>query len=276
MAHPQIAVFARLANGGEAPSRIIAGQKTKLGRTMHDIRYDAVHDEIYVTNPFAQAVLAFRGAAGGEEAPVRIIQGPRTQLKTPDVLEIDTIHNEIFVPDTGSVHVFKLGAQGDVAPLRTLRYSGGLGQGGIAVDPIHNVMVNAAGIEVDGKQQAALLIFNRTDQGDAKPKAIITGPKTGLIGTRQLSMYPQGGYVVVSQITSGVDPEPQGTFVGIWSINDKGDVPPRWRIDGKPSNIMKKPRGVVINPKHKEIIVSDMRLNAVLTFYLPEMFTAEP
>ena len=35
---------------------------------------------------------------------------------------------------------------------------------------------------------------------------------------------------------------------------------------------MKKPRGVVLNPKHKEIIVADMRLNAVLSFSIPEMF----
>ncbi len=35
---------------------------------------------------------------------------------------------------------------------------------------------------------------------------------------------------------------------------------------------MKKPRGVALNPKHKELIVSDMRLNTVLTFYFPEIF----
>ena len=241
---------------------------------MHDIRYDAVHDEIYVSNPFAQAILTFRGAANGEEAPVRIIQGPHTELQTPDVLEIDTVHNELFVPDTGSIHVYRLGAQGDAAPLRTLRAASGLGEGGIAVDPIHNVLVNAASINVGGKRQAALLIFNRTDEGETKPKATITGPKTGLIGTRQLCIYPEGGYIVVSQITSGEEPEAANTFVGIWSIDDNGDVPPRWRIDGKPSNVMKKPRGVVVDPKHKEVIVSDMRLNAVLTFYLPEMFAA--
>ena len=35
---------------------------------------------------------------------------------------------------------------------------------------------------------------------------------------------------------------------------------------------MLKPRGVTYDEKHKEVIVSDMRLNAVLTFSLPEMF----
>jgi hypothetical protein len=73
VAHPQIAIFARMAKGGDAPERVIFGQATKLSRTMHDIRYSAKRDEIYVTNPFAQAILAFRGSAKGEEAPVRVI-----------------------------------------------------------------------------------------------------------------------------------------------------------------------------------------------------------
>ena len=85
-------------------------------------------------------------------------------------------------------------------------------------------------------------------------------------------MYPKNGYIVVAQITDGGIAEPAGTFVGVWSINDSGDLPPRWKIEGKPSNIMEKPRGVTLNPKNKEVIVSDMRLNAVLTFYFPEIF----
>jgi len=33
-----------------------------------------------------------------------------------------------------------------------------------------------------------------------------------------------------------------------------------------------KPRGVAINPANKEIVVADMSLNSVLTFYFPEIF----
>src|SRR6266516_4723812 len=82
----------------------------------------------------------------------------------------------------------------------------------------------------------------------------------------------KGGWIVIAQITDGGISEPEGTFVGVWSTNDNGDVPPRWKIEGKASNVMKKPRGVALDPKHKEVIVSDMRLNAVLTFYFPEIF----
>ena len=69
-----------------------------------------------VGNPFAQAVLAFRGAANGQESPVRIIQGPKTTLNTPDTLEVDPIHEELFVPEDDRVLVFPVGANGDTAP----------------------------------------------------------------------------------------------------------------------------------------------------------------
>ena len=65
---------------------MIAGQATKLSRTMHDLRYDEVNDEFLVTNPFAQAVLVFRGGADGNEGPIRIIQGSKTHLGSVDRL----------------------------------------------------------------------------------------------------------------------------------------------------------------------------------------------
>src|SRR5262249_8373685 len=45
VAHPQIAVFARQAKNSDLPHRAIAGQATLLARTIHDIRYDDLHDE---------------------------------------------------------------------------------------------------------------------------------------------------------------------------------------------------------------------------------------
>ena len=65
MAHPQIAVFARLADGQAERLRAIEGQKTLLGRTMHAIAYDEIHDEMYVTQQFSQGILVFRGSARG-------------------------------------------------------------------------------------------------------------------------------------------------------------------------------------------------------------------
>lgn len=39
-----------------------------------------------------------------------------------------------------------------------------------------------------------------------------------------------------------------------------------------PQGIARPPRGVTLAPAHKEVIVTDKRVNAVMTWYFPEMF----
>ena len=284
MAHPQIAVFARLAKENARPTRLIFGQKTLLSRTMHDIRYDAAHDEFLVTNPYAQAILIFRGGADGEEAPVRVIHGPKTQLAGAvysglDRVEVDPVNNEILVGVSNSILFFPRGANGDVAPIRVIRSADPrfrIGQT-TAVDPVNNVVV-AGGNLGSGNQGdqvlgggGAMAIFDRTANGSVKPRGVIGGPKTEIVRINQMQIYGPKGWIVATQPGEGGEQEPGNTFVGIWSIHDNGDVPPRWKLGGSKSGL-KKPRGVALDIKNKEIIVADMRLNSVLTFYFPEMF----
>jgi hypothetical protein len=280
VAHPQIAVFARLAKQSEPPKRTIAGQATLLARTIHDIRYDEIHDEIVVPNQFAQAILTYRGDSSGEAAPVRMIQGSLTQLVRPDRLAIDPVNNEIVVPNSDSIPVFARQANGNVAPLRVIRGPKTLlkGASSIAVDPVNNVIVAATqGRPPEGYQNTytpstnTLVIFGRTDQGDVAPRSVISGDHTGLHIINQIQIYGPKGWIVATQSTTDTESEPPGVFVGVWSIHDNGDVPPRWKIAG-PRSRLKKPRGVVLNPRDKELIVADMRENAVLTYYFPDIF----
>ena len=90
---------------------------------MHDVRYDAVHDEIVVPVPYAQAILTFRGGADGQESPIRIIQGPKTGIKNPPGIALDAKLGELYVANMGtpSITVFPVTANGDVAPARTIR-----------------------------------------------------------------------------------------------------------------------------------------------------------
>src|SRR5437867_8048518 len=123
--HPQIAAFARLAKENAAATRKIYGELSQLGRTMHDIAYDPVHDEIVVGSPFAQAILVFRGGAFGEEPPLRIIQGPKTQIVSAtngvDRVAIDPVNNEIIVGSRlHKILVFRRGADGEVEPICVL------------------------------------------------------------------------------------------------------------------------------------------------------------
>jgi hypothetical protein len=256
-----------MAKENTPPTRVLAGQKTLLSRTMHDIRYDPIHDEFIVNNPFAFAVLVFRGGASGEEPPIRIIQGPKTQLGSSSRLEIDPVNNEILIPEGRGVTVFDRLANGDVPPKRVLRNAGS--GGGIAVDSVHNLLILGAG--GNNRNPGAVRIFNRTASGDEKPLRVIAGPKSGIIRALQMQVHPPTGWIAVTQPGESGTFDPGGTFVGFWHITDNGDVPPRWKLAGPKSTLIK-PRGVALIPEHKELIVADMSLNSVLVYSFPEIF----
>ena len=247
-------------------SRSVSGQKTYLGRTMHGIRYDAMHDEFIVPNQFAQAILVFRGDANGEEAPIRIIQGPLTQLHDPDRVDVDPVNNEIIIPEDDKILVFPREANGNVAPIRVLSSTGNrLGE--VNTDPIRNLLVVGGST---GGRQHALMTFDRTAQGDVKPRTMITGPNSGFhSGARMAINANRGlafGTVRGNQVAS------DESYVGVWNYaEDDGDAPPRWTIGG-PKGMLRQPRGVTLDPKNKTLIVSDKYLNAVISYYFPEVF----
>lgn len=251
---------------------------------MHDIRYDALHDEILVTNPFSQAILVFRGGASGEEPPIRVIQGPHTQIPdSVDRVEVDPVHDEIFLPGGDQILVFPRTGNGDVPPLRVIRGPDTRLDGGVktmAVDPVRNLIVAAGPVEVgseltkDGVGNGFILIFNRTDNGNVKPLRMIRGLKTGLAGRvriNQIQVYSPKGWIIITEPGPTDSMKPEDVFVGVWSINDDGDVPPRWRLSG-PKTGMVKPRGVALAPNAKELLVADMARNSVLVYYFPELF----
>jgi hypothetical protein len=295
VAHPQVAAFARLANGGAKPTRAIAGQKTLFTRTIHDMAYDNVHDEILVPSFYAFAILTFRGDANGNVAPVRKIYGPHTMLKNPQAVSVDGVHGEVFVPQGNQILVFPREADGDVAPIRVVQGPDtGLGAGRITVDPVHNLMItaNASG---DGggddnagggrggrggggarRAPAAIRIFDRLANGNAKPLRVITGESKD---AWLMTIYPEKGliYAVVRPgNTGGLEGDISGRYllddyVGVWSVFDDGAVPPRLTIGG-PGQLLKDARGIAVDPKSKDVMVSDKTWNAVFRFHVPEAF----
>ena len=276
MTHPQIAAFARVAKENEPPVRTIEGHNTLLSRTMHGFSFDAIHDEIVVNSPLAQAILTFRGAADGEEPPIRVIQGPKTRIvgvgrQALSRVTADPAHNEIFLPiGSGSnfnepelqgphplgVLVFDREANGDVAPKRFL--TGPATQivtpdPPVEIDPLRDLLI----VSSNGK----LLIFDRTADGNTPPLRTIGGPMNPA-GGGQMAIYPEKGYIIAG---AG-----RGSR-GVWSVLDEGDVPPRWRIPV--ADILGAgPNGIALVPEHKELLVSSGNLNRIVTFYFPEMF----
>src|SRR5258708_18385558 len=159
-----------------APKRVITGQRSKLGRTIHGLAYGPVHDEIVVPNALADAILVFRGSANGDESPIRVIQGPCTKLVTPHSVSLDLEHGEILVASlTGKrINVFRWDANGNAAPVRMI--TGPQTQlahlVGIAVDPVQNLMAGAYLEEI--------LVFHPTHHMTLAPPARPPGVQTAL------------------------------------------------------------------------------------------------
>ena len=286
MSEPRISAFARLANGNAKPTRVIAGQTARVSRTMHGIFYDPTHDEIVVPVALGGAVLTLPGGADGGAPPLRVLQGPATGLVQPDTLYVDVAHDEMIV-DSGddSVLVFARTASGNVAPLRKL---GGPKTQirniyGMTVDSVHDRIVVANRVDLGGRESNdGILIFNRTDSGDVAPRGVIAGPHTGIIKIRQVVVDEERGmifatiknnfenYDVADLRPSPWNPDKTG-FIGVWSIDDHGDVPPRGVIKGPASGLVW-PAGVAINPKNHEVYTIDSVSNALFMFRVPELF----
>jgi hypothetical protein len=255
---------------------------------MHGLFYDPIHDEMVVPVALAGAVLVFEGGANGGDAPLRVLQGPKTRINRPDTLYVDLEHDEMMV-DSGdnSILVFPRTASGDVAPLREIKgpktridniY-------GVTVDPRRNLILLGNRFEPNGASRASedgILVFNRTDNGDVAPRGYISGPKTGIIKIRQLVAEPERGLVFVSVKNNFefYDPDqrrptpwnPDKTgFIGVWSVEDTGDVPPRGVIKGPASGLVW-PAGVAINPLNHEVYTIDSVSNSLFTFTMPEFF----
>jgi DNA-binding beta-propeller fold protein YncE len=268
VAHPQIAVFARLADGNAERVRAIAGQATLLGRTMHGIAYDEIHDEIVVPQQFGQGVLTFAGDADGEARPKRLINGSKTQLVRPDRVAVDPANNEIYVPEaSGKVLVFAREANGNVAPIRVLAGPATKinSPRAVAIDSRRNLLVIANG-HGSGRGESSLVIFDRTASGNTPPKRVISA----LPGNGNIDLYGEGGLIFMTIRPAGPNQE-TNAFVGVWSIDDEGPTPARYTIGG-PNGVLREPRGLGVDAKNQTVVVSDKSLNAVLTFHVPAIF----
>jgi DNA-binding beta-propeller fold protein YncE len=257
---------------------------------MHGIFYDPIHDEIVVPVALGGAILTLPGDAAGDAPPKRVLQGPRTGIVQPDTLFVDLENDELIVESgDDAVLVFPRTAYGDVAPKRRI---GGPNSGvgniyGLATDSKRGCIVVANRVETGGRQSDdAILVFNRTDDGDPKPRTKIAGPHTGIIKIRQVFVDEERGLIYATiknnfEAYHYADPRPspwdpdRTGFIGVWSIDDNGDVPPRAVIKG-PATGLVWPAGVAINPKHQEVYAIDSVSNALFMFKMPEFFVKQP
>jgi DNA-binding beta-propeller fold protein YncE len=288
---PRIYTFDTSFSGSGTPKRLIDGQKTRLTRTMHGIAYNPVRDELIVPAPLAAAILIFKGEADGEDQPVRIIQGPKTNLIFPHVAAIDVKRQEILVgdPGRGAVTIFDVTANGNVSPKRS---TSGPKTGldyvvGVGVDPDRELLVVASTNvgRVPGAK-TGIYFFDIDANGNVEPLKVISGPKTGIKKPFWLQVFK--GHIIVA-VTNNyykpsfrldrcipgraeVQPVPWTTdgFVGIWSLDDEGDVEPKAVIKGPLSGLCA-PAALALNPKTGELLVTDSVRNAALIYRIADI-----
>src|SRR5262245_45237700 len=162
---------------------------------------------------------------------------------------VDAVHDEVYLmegrdrPGLEYVLVFPRKANGDVAPIRVIKGPDTMMKNArsMAVDPVRNLIAMAT--------NNGLLIFNRTDTGNVKPRAIIRGPgrSRGPGGNFRIT---SGGWVVAG--AGGGDGDDDGGGRGgaggatgargggeagggrvalrVWHITDNGQVPPAFEL----------------------------------------------
>lgn len=191
-----VVIYRREAAGGDAPLRVIRGQKTGLADP-HGVYFDGVNNEIFAANhgnwaPLTKAdtsdalpaghfqppsITIHSGLAEGDTPPLRTIQGTQTQLNWPMGIHVDTVHNEIAVANYGenSILIFRRTDTGDVAPLRVIRgnRTGIAGPMGVAIDTKNDELwaTNYA--------DHSAVVFSRLAQGNAPPKRVVRNAPPG-------------------------------------------------------------------------------------------------
>jgi DNA-binding beta-propeller fold protein YncE len=227
-------------------------------------------------------------------------------LLGPQTAAVDPQNNEILVgdPSSGSILVYARDANGNVPPKRILRgpKTGLREVVGVAVDPKRNLLlaINMGATH----DEHGVFIFNRTDSGDVAPRAVIGGSETGIAHVRQLVVDSERGKIYVAVIGTNyhaerpyVENTPRKDyswddrkddsaknrnkptwsddthgFIGVWDINDHGNVPPRAAIKGVNSHISAC-GGIAIDPK--EGLIIGVGNNMYTVHLLPQFFTPQ-
>nr|WP_320049987.1 hypothetical protein [uncultured Desulfuromonas sp.] len=144
-----ISFFSRTAQGDTPPRKTISGAATELSAPL-GIAIDPLNQEIIVSNRGSEAITVFALTSAGDTVPKRTFSAGTLPVNTSaGQLAVNTDDDEIYIlnyysqslggsislPATAGVATFSRTAEGDVAPLRRLPYSGGVG---LTFDSVNN------------------------------------------------------------------------------------------------------------------------------------------
>src|SRR5262245_45598648 len=171
--------------------------------------------------------------ANGNVAPSRVIQGQLTRLsRTTHGIAYDTTNDEIIAPNplAAAVVIFRGGATGEQAPLRTIQgpRTGLSRPETVAVDEKNSEII------VGYRDGGHVLVYRRTADGNEAPHRTIQGPNTELLQVVGVAVDPVRDLLVVSsysRLPGGI------TGLLIFGRTDGGDVAPKRIIAGPKTGI---------------------------------------
>jgi DNA-binding beta-propeller fold protein YncE len=123
------------------------------------------------------SITIYSRTAQNDALPLRVIRGPKTELALPMKVFVDTVHNELFVANSGksSILVFSRNASGDVAPIRKIE-----GPATKIKKPV-GLFVDVKNDEVwvANPEDHTATVYKRTAQGNAAPIRVLRGAPEG-------------------------------------------------------------------------------------------------
>jgi len=196
------------ASGDVAPTTTISGNATNL-QSAGGLAISAAHD-LYVATPLA--ILVFAAGASGNVAPSRTIAGSNALASTDSFASIavapdGTIYaasQATSSPQNPKILVFSAGANGNVAPVRTITGPT------TTMQAVLSVSYFFTGIAVADATQH-VLFFSPNADGDVAPKrtlndgaGIVTGSSFNGVGALYLSRYELTTSTVLAYIAGAM------------------------------------------------------------------------
>ncbi|HVA29449.1 MAG TPA: hypothetical protein VNF68_14805 [Candidatus Baltobacteraceae bacterium] len=119
-----VTAYARNANGNVAPLRVLGGSRTQLNRPVAMALRSGM---LYVVNVSNASITAYRVSQNGDVSPTIAISGSKTSLASPSGIALDAA-GFLYVSNRapngkGYLTVYAPGADGNVAPVQTIRGS---------------------------------------------------------------------------------------------------------------------------------------------------------
>ena len=204
------------STGSATPIRLLPGNSTTMLSAPDGIDADAT-GEIFVSEDTG-GVATYSAAANGSVAPVSYILGAAqtggglSTLIEASAIAVDGSQN-LYIMNQGApnlmpICVFSPGANGNVAPTRTI---GGANttidsMGGLTTDAGSNLYVSSTTVQSDGTTAGSILEFAPLSSGNVAPTRVITGSSTQLGKLGGIKVDSTGNIFVVSTDSTGKNP----------------------------------------------------------------------